>query len=51
MKLKLASADKGCEIVVSGVINVLIMCELARRCIFIVIVTLFLSVACHYDWK
>ncbi len=31
MKLKLVSADKGCEIVVSGVINVLIMCELARR--------------------
>ena len=25
MKLKLASADKGCDIVVSGVINVLIM--------------------------
>ena len=51
MKLKLVSADKGCEIVVSGVINVLIMCELARRCIVIVIVTLCLSVACHYAVK
>jgi hypothetical protein len=28
-----AEADKGCEIVVSGVINVRIMRELARRCI------------------
>ena len=49
MKMKLASTDEVSKNVVFYLVYVLLMCELARWCM--IIVTLCLSVCCHYDWR